>query len=78
VNESVDIVYCEETVLAGENPRIFGVGLIPLVSGSDDHARAVFLMRAKAPSDEDSVFRDQLLTEAKSLAQRIASGLLAR
>jgi PAS fold len=75
VNESVDVVYCEETVLAGENGRrIFGVGLIPLVSSSDDHARAVFLMRAREPSVEDSAFRDQLLTDAKSLAQRIASG----
>jgi hypothetical protein len=39
VNESVDVVYCEETVFAGNNDRrVFGVGLIPLGPGSDDHA----------------------------------------
>lgn len=74
VNESVEVIYCEETVVGGENGhRVFGVGLIPLGSG-DDHSRAVFLMRAKDRSVEDSAFRAQLLTDAKSLAQRIVSG----
>jgi PAS fold len=75
VNESVDVIYCEEMVAVGTNERrVFGVGLIPLGSGSDDHARAVFLMRAKEPSVDDAAFRAQLLTDAKSLAQRIVSG----
>ena len=74
VNESVDVVYCEETVFVGPNDRrVFGVGLIPLGPGSDDHARAVFLLRAKGESVEESAFRTQLLTDAKSLARRIVS-----
>ena len=76
VNESVDVVYCEETVLVGHDGRkVFGVGLIPLGPGSDDHARAVLLMRAQGGSVEDSAFRAQLLIDAKDLARRIASQL---
>ena len=67
-------IYCEETVFVGPNDRrVFGVGLIPLGPGSDDHARAVFLLRAKGESVEESAFRTQLLTDAKSLARRIVS-----
>ena len=74
VNESGDVVYCEETVLAGNNERrVFGVGLIPLGPDSDDHARAVLLLRAKGQSVEEGPFRAQLLADAKSLARRIAS-----
>jgi hypothetical protein len=73
VNESVDIVYCEETVFVGSDRKVFGVGLIPLGPSSDDHARAVLLLRAKGASVEEGAFRAQLLTDAKSLAQRIAS-----
>lgn len=76
VSESGDVVYCEETVSAGENGRrIFGVGLIPLKPRSDDHARAVLLLRDKGASVEDSAFRAQLLTDAKSLARRIVDDL---
>ena len=76
VNESVDVVYCEETVLVGNNDRrVFGVGLIPLGPGCDDHARAVLLLRAKGESVEESAFRAQLLTDAKGLARRIVSPL---
>ena len=74
VNESVDVVYCEEAVLVGNNERrVFGVGLIPLGPRSDDHARAVLLLRAKEESVEEGAFRAQLLTDAKSLARRIVS-----
>lgn len=74
VNEAVDVVYCEETVSVGNNDRkVFGVGLIPLGPSSDDHARAVLLLRAKEESVEESEFRAQLLTDAKSLARRITS-----
>ncbi len=74
VNESADVVYCEETVFAGNNERrVFGVGLIPLGPGSDDHARAVLLLRAKGESVEEGAFRAQLLADAKSLARRIAT-----
>ena len=74
VNESVDVVYCEETVLVGTNDRrVFGIGLIPLGPSSDDHARAVLLVRAKEESVQESAFRAQLLTDAKSLARRIVS-----
>ena len=73
VNESGDVVYCEETVFAGNNDRrVFGVGLIPLGPGGDDHGRAVLLLRAKGGSVEDRVFQAQLVTDAKSLARRIA------
>ena len=74
VNESVDVVYCEETVFVGNNDRrVFGVGLIPLGPGGDDRARAVLLLRAKGESVGESAFRAQLLTDAKSLARRIGS-----
>ena len=74
VNESVDVVYCEETVFVGTNERrVFGVGLIPLGPGGDDRARAVLLLRAKGEAVEESAFRASLLTDAKSLARRITS-----
>ena len=71
VNESGDVVYCEETVSGDSGQRVFGVGLIPLKPGSDDHARAVLLLRAKDASSEDSAFRAQVLTDAKSLARKM-------
>lgn len=74
VNESVEVVYCEETVFVGTNPMIFGVGLIPLGPGTGNHARAVLLLRAKGESVDESAFRAQLLTDAKSLAHRITAG----
>ena len=74
VNESEDVVYCEESVtVEGGSRNVFGVGLIPLGPRSDDHARAVLLLRAKDASSDDSAFRAQLLTDAKSLARRIAA-----
>ncbi len=74
VHESVDVVYCEETVLVGNSDlRVFGVGLIPLGPGRDDRARAVLLLRAKEESVEESAFRARLLTDAKRLARRIVS-----
>jgi len=74
VSESGDVVYCEESVMMGNSGRkVFGVGLIPLGPRSDDHARAVLLLRAKEESIDDSAFRAQLLTDAKSLARRIAA-----
>ena len=71
VNESGDVVYCEETVSGDSGQKVFGVGLIPLKPGSDDHARAVLLLRAKDASSEDSAFRAQVLTDAKSLARKM-------
>lgn len=74
VNESVDVVYCEESVFVGNNNRkVFGVGLIPLGPGRDDRGRAVLLLRAKGEPVDESAFVAQLLTDAKSLARRIAS-----
>ena len=74
VNESLDIVYCEETIGTGEaGQRVFGVGLIPLGPGGDDRARAVLLLRSKDGSGENA-FQAQLRLDAKSLAERIASG----
>jgi hypothetical protein len=74
VTESVDVVYCEETVFVGNNDRrVFGVGLIPLGPGGDDRARAILLLRAKGESVEEGPFRAQLLTDAKSLARRVVS-----
>ena len=73
VNESVDVVYCEEAVFVGNGDRkIFGVGLIPLGPERDDRARAVLMLRDKGQSVEESAFQRQLLTDAKSLARRIA------
>ena len=76
VNDSVEVAYCEET-LSGENNlrRVFGVGLIPLGPGGDDRARAIFLLRAKGASVDEGAFRAQLLTDARSLARRMASRL---
>ena len=73
VNESVDVIYCEETVFVGNDDRkIFGVGLIPLGPERDDRARAILMLRDKGPSVEESAFQTQLLTDAKSLARRMA------
>jgi len=73
VNESVDVVYCEEAVFVGNDDRkIFGVGLIPLGPERDDRARAILLLRDKGQSVEERAFQTQLLTDAKSLARRIA------
>ena len=72
VNESVDVVYCEEAVFAGNVRKVFGVGLIPLGPGSDDHSRAILLLRAKGESVEEGAFQAQLLTDAKSLSRRMA------
>lgn len=73
VNEAVDVVYCEESVLVGNGDRkIFGVGLIPLGPERDDRARALLLLRDKGPSVEESAFQAQLLRDAKNLARRIA------
>jgi hypothetical protein len=74
VNESVDIVYCEETIFVEKTPRVFGVGLIPLGPTSGNHARAVLLLRAKGESVDESAFQARLLSDAKSLARRIAAG----
>jgi hypothetical protein len=74
VNESLEVVYCEETIGIGEvGASNFGVGLIPLPPGGDDRARAVLLLRRKDGSDEKA-FRAQLLMDAENLAKRIASG----
>ena len=73
VSESVDVVYCEEAVSVGNDSKVFGVGLIPLAPSSDDHARAVLLMRVKEEHVEDAAFRAELLADAKSLAARIGS-----
>jgi hypothetical protein len=76
VTESVDVVYCEESVFtASHEPKVFGVGLIPLGPGGDDRARAILLLRAKSASVDEDAFRAQLLSDAKSLAQRIVSRL---
>lgn len=71
VNESGDVVYCEETVVGSSGPKVFGVGLIPLGPTSDDRARAVPLLRVREESIDDSAFRAQLLADAKNLARRI-------
>jgi hypothetical protein len=73
VNESLDVVYCEETVCLGNGaPKVLGVGLIPLGSG-EDHARAVFMLRSKEESGAEGPFQAQLLADARSLGRRIAS-----
>lgn len=71
VSESVDVIYCEETVSVGNDRKVFGVGLIPLAASRDDHARAVLLLRDKEESVEESAFRAELLADANRLAERI-------
>jgi hypothetical protein len=72
VNESVEVVYCEETVFGGNDDRkVFGVGLIPLGPERDDRARAILLLRSKGQPVDERTFQAQLLTDAKSLARRI-------
>ena len=73
VNESADVVYCEETVAGSSGRKVFGVGLIPLGPTSDDRARAVLLLRVREGSIDDSAFRAQLLADANSLARRITT-----
>jgi len=72
VSESVDIAYCEEIMELGNGDRrVFGVGLIPLGPGRDDHARAVLLLRLKQQDAEESVFRAQVLADARALTRRV-------
>ena len=72
VNESSDLVYCEETVFLEEDGwRVFGVGLIPLGAAHDDHGRAILLLRSKEGCLGQSAFQSQLLTDARSLARRV-------
>ncbi len=76
VSESLDVVYCEETVCSRDKGCVvFGVGLIPLGPEGDDRARAVFLLRAKEEGSEESEFRAQLLLDAESARRRITSRL---
>jgi hypothetical protein len=73
VNESREVVYCEETLCLGNGaPTVLGAGLIPLGPG-EDHARAVFMLRGKEGSGAGNAFEAQLLTDAKSLRRRIGS-----
>jgi hypothetical protein len=71
VNESPDVVYCEETITIGKTEQDFGVALIPLGPGGDTPARAILLLQPKDGSD-DKTFQAQLLMDAKGLAKRIA------
>lgn len=73
VNESREVVYCEEIVRTPDGRRAtLGVGLIPLGPGADDRARGVFLMRTKKGEDQ-SAFRAQLLRDAEGMRRRIAA-----
>ena len=72
VNESREVVYCEETVLSGTAASVvLGVGLIPLGAERGDQARAVFLLRDKAGSDSERDFKAGLLQDAELVRQRI-------
>jgi hypothetical protein len=73
VHESVDILYCEETLRSPDGAvRELGVAVIPLQGMSHDEARALLLLRPKTPS------REPLLEEAAKLRGRLVSRFRAR
>ena len=79
VNESHDIVYCEEIVRSvGASQDTFGIGLIPLGPRGDDRAHAVLLMRRKdgvhGEHDEQAFQRD-LLRDSEQVRRRIETRL---
>ena len=72
VNEASEVAYCEETVFSGATESaVLGVGLIPLGASRDDQARAVFLLRDKRGSADESDFKEHLLHDAERVRQRI-------
>ncbi len=72
VNESDDVVYCEERLRLGDGAeRDLGVALIPLGQGRDDCARAVLLLREKGTARDEAEFRSGLLADAGRLRDRI-------
>lgn len=76
VNESTEIVYCEENLrLQDGSMRQLGVALIPLGRSAEDRARAVLLMRPKEPGGEIGPFRSRLLEDADDLRGRLVSRL---
>lgn len=76
VNESVNIVYCEEVVLSPSGSVLqLGVGAIPLATGGQDPAKAVLLLRHKDASCDEDEFRSELLQEAERMHERIVARL---
>ena len=74
VNESTDVVYCEETVCShGTDCEVFGVGVIPLGTGRADRGRAVFLMRGKDEGVPGAEFEARLLRDARGMRDRIVA-----
>ena len=73
VHESVDILYCEETLRSPDGAvRELGVAVIPLQGMSHDEARALLLLRPKTQS------REPLLEEAAKLRGRLVSRFRVR
>jgi hypothetical protein len=74
VHESVDILYCEETLRAPSGAvRELGVAVVPLGGMSHDEARALLLLRPKSEST-----REALLEEASKLRGQLVSRFHAR
>ncbi len=74
VNESTEVVYCEETVCSqGTDCEVFGVGVIPLGTGRVDRGRAVLLMRGKDAGMPETEFEAQLLRDARGVRDRIVA-----
>ncbi len=74
VNDSMtsQVIYCEEVLYKGNLDRVvLGVGLIPLGAERTDRARAVFVLRSKAESEDAAAFESQLLQDADRVRQRI-------
>ena len=68
VSKADDIVYCEETIYAGDgSPLRLGVAVIPLRVTPPADERAVLLLRAKTPGMAEEVFRRELLERAAEL-----------
>lgn len=73
VNESQEVVYCEEIVQHGlQEPATFGVALIPL-GANDGRARAVLVMRRKGTNGNDGEFQAKLLRDAEDVSLRIVA-----
>ena len=75
---SPKVVYCEEILYTAKLDRlVLGVGLIPLGADRADHARAVFVLRAKDTPGEPDAFESQLLQDAEAVRERVMSKLPA-
>lgn len=77
VAEHQHITYCEESLRleAEEQPLVLGTAVIPLPERGDDAAYAVLMFKPKPLLCDEARFREQLISEATLLRERIREQL---